>query len=66
MINIFGWTIVRTKNYEWWVKEAIKCQIPLQEEEPTLHCGYKSCDFTTKYESGLKRHRTRMHRRKTS
>lgn len=59
----FGWGLVKQKSYYYWVKEALKCKIPLKEEQ-TLHCGYKSCQFSTTDPKGLKIHRARVHRKK--
>ena len=32
--------------------------------EQTYNCGYKSCQFQTTSPAGLKRHRTRIHKKK--
>lgn len=72
MMNIFGWTIVRKstieelqekKNYYKEKVEYMKFK-SLMQEKPTLHCGYKSCQFSTTDPTGLKIHRARIHRNK--
>lgn len=35
-----------------------------ERQEQPLHCGYKSCQFSTHYPSKLKMHRTKVHRKK--
>ena len=34
------------------------------QQNKTLHCGYKSCQFHTTDPKGLKIHRSRVHRKK--
>jgi hypothetical protein len=64
---MFGYTIIKKEELdemlakEWvsgnaWARSDIK--------QPTLNCGYKSCQFMTTDARGLKIHRSRVHRKK--
>ena len=37
-----------------------------ERQEQPLHCGYKSCQFSTHYPSKLKMHRTKVHKKNTT
>jgi hypothetical protein len=69
---MFGYTII--KKVDLAVLESLldKYRATLRERnamlhkvtEPTLNCGYKSCQFTTTDPRGLKIHRSRVHKKK--
>lgn len=69
---MFGYTIIKEKR----VKELLEKEATLHDlikydvfgkvtgTAPTLHCGYKSCQFQTTDPKGLKIHRARIHKKK--
>ena len=67
--NMFGYTIIKkSRVYELIEKEATLHKLieykVFDKPEPTLNCGYKSCNFQTTSPRGLKLHRTKIHKKK--
>lgn len=54
----------RLEYLEGMVEDYLEFLAEEKSEEPTLNCGYKSCNFQTTSPRGLKLHRTKIHKKK--
>ena len=63
-MTIFGYTIIKEVRLQFLRDVAKEAILELEKAQPTLNCGYKSCDFQTTDPKGLKIHRTRIHKKK--